>query len=335
MYKTGGLEIAPDTESDILQVDGIDYVVSNKFKTLLRDSFVNWGTFLEIYKKSLPEGVLFEQVVKLLDVKDTENLRDMMVPLVKKIYHLPAEAHMACMLKQFMLYEPVSIALHAIFTTIRTHYEELVEQFIETRNKYIKEHKLKDKLNNLSELNKYWADVNNQHDLESSSLTLLFINPPKGLKNQINFKVKGAPSKPIETFRASLKKFKYPGFCPKVPQERIGQLLNFPIVELTIAIKSMDPDAKFPNYRKLEHDIQKLLAGVPQPPVIKDDIERKDPPKSLTEKIELIKWYVDEILALRKHLLPYGKAYEEYYFNHSKILLEINELIKKEFDKDT
>jgi hypothetical protein len=71
MYKTGGLETTPDTASDILRVDDIDYVVSNKFKTLLRDSFVNWGTFLEIYKKSIPDSVLFEQVVKLLDVEET------------------------------------------------------------------------------------------------------------------------------------------------------------------------------------------------------------------------------------------------------------------------
>lgn len=330
MYKTGGLETTPDTASDILRVDDIDYVVSNKFKTLLRDSFVNWGTFLEIYKKSIPDSVLFEQVVKLLDVKETENLRDVMLPLVKKIYHLPAESHMACMLKQFMLYEPVSIALHAIYTTIKSHYEELIEKFINTRNKYITDHKLRDSLNNLEELTKYWADLNNQYDLDTSSLLLLFMNPPKGLKNQMHFKVKGAPSKPIEAFKNALKKFKYPGFCPKVPQERIAQLLNFPVVECTKAILSMDPNAKFPNYEKLEAAMSKLISSAPEPPAVKDTYTRNTPPKNLTEKIELVKWYVDEILALRKSLLPYGKAYEEYYFNHAKILLEVNELVKKE-----
>ena len=41
MYKIGGLE--PSTEeSKTLDVDGIKYVVSDKFKSMLRDSFIDW-----------------------------------------------------------------------------------------------------------------------------------------------------------------------------------------------------------------------------------------------------------------------------------------------------
>lgn len=333
MYKTGGLEVTPDESADVIRIDDIDYIVSDKFKALLRDSFVNWGTFLEIYKKSIPDSVLFDQVIKLLDVKETENLRDVMLPLVKKIYSLPAESHMASMLKQFMLYEPVSIALHAVFTTIKTHYESLVEKFIIARNRYITFNKLRDKPNDLDELIKYWADLNNQYDLDTSSLLLLFINPPKGLKSQLHFSVSGTPSKAIEAFKSAVKKFKYAGFCPKVPQERVAKLLEFPVTEVVAAIKSLDPSAKFPNYAKLEKIIEERLQTAPKKPVIEDKYTRESPPADIKDKIELVKWYVDEILSLRKSLLPYGKAYEEYYFNHAKILVELNDIIKAELNK--
>lgn len=331
MYKTGGLETTPDKPSDILRVDDVDYIVSDKFKTLLRDSFVDWGTFLDIYKKNISDSIMFEQVIKLLDVKETENLRDVMIPLVKKIYNLPAESHMSCMLKQFMLYEPVSIALHAVFTTIKLHYEYLIETFIKARNTYITTNKTKDKLNDLDTLMKFWADLNNQYDLDTSSLLLLFINPPKGLKNELHYKLKGTHEKTMESLKSAMKKFRYPGFCPKVPQERLAKLLEFPVIEITKAIKALDPDAKFPNYEFLEKTIRDKLSNVVAKPVVKDTYERKTPPKDLG-KIDLVRWYVDEILSLRKSLLPYGKAYEEYYSNHAKILTEINDIIKAEFN---
>lgn len=328
MYKTGGLEITSD-KSDVLRVDGVDYIVSDKFKSLLRNSFVDWGTFLEIYNKTISDSVLFEQVVKLLDVKDTENLRDVMLPLVKKIYSLPAEAHMASMLKQFMLYEPVSIALHAVFTTIKIHYESLIEKFIIARNRYITFKNLKDKPNDINELLKYWTDLNNQYDLDTTSLILLFVSPPKGLKSQMHFKVHGAPSKIVETFKAALKKFKYPGFCPKVPQERLAGLISFPVVEAIAAIKSLDPDAKFPDYTNLEKIMKEKISTVSPKPIVKDTYTRSKPPADIKDKLELVKWYVEEILALRKSLLKYGKAYEEYYSNHAKILIELNDILRR------
>ena len=136
MYKTGGLEPS-DKKSTTLSINDINYVISDRFRSMLRDSLIDWGTFLEVYHDNISYTLLFDQMVKLLNIKENENLREFMIPLIKKIYHLPAEAHLACMLKQFMVHEPISLTIHSLFTTIKLHYEYIVELFINVRNKYI------------------------------------------------------------------------------------------------------------------------------------------------------------------------------------------------------
>ena len=331
MYRIGGLE--PNTnDSKILPIDGTNYIVSDKFRTMLRDSFIDWGTFLEIYHDNLTYANLFDQMVRLLNIKENENLREFMIPIIKKIYHLPAKAHMACMLKQFMLYEPVSIAIHSLFTTIKLHYESILEHFLRARNSYILLHETKDAVNDIEALEKYWEDMNAQYSLESSSPKLLFLNPPKGMKSRLNFAVTG--DKKIELviskLRDAVKKFKYLGFCPKVPHTRLKALLEFPINAFIDAIKLLDPEAKFPNYQFVEKEIAKNMILMPNKPVIPDDIKRESPP-DITDNIALAKWYIDAILDLRKNLLKYGNAYEEYYAEQAKILSDINEIVKKEF----
>jgi hypothetical protein len=328
MYKTGGLEPSED-KPETLSIEGINYVVSDKFKTMLRDSFIDWGTFLEIYKANMNDSTMFDQIIKLLNVKDNENLRDTMLPLVKKIYQLPASAHMICMVKQFMIYEPVSMAAHALFTAIKKHFEEIVERYIAARNKYINLQDTKDKVNDINELVKYWSEMNISYNLDTSSVILLFINPPQGIKSELHIKIKGIPESSM--LKRAIKHFHYPGFCPKVPHKRLAGLLTFPVNEFIKTIKKIDPEAKFPNYTLLEKRTKEILHTLGDKPEIPDDYKRQQPPKDITEKIELIKWYVDEILNLRKSLLKYGREYEKYYANHAKILTDLTDIIKTEF----
>lgn len=325
MYKTGGLE-PTGNPAEIMSIDGLDYVVSDKFKMMLRDSLIDWGTFLEIYNDNLDFATLYDQMVKLLNVKENENLREMFIPLVKKIYHLDANAHMACMLKQFMIYEPVSIAVSSLFTTIKLHYESLVLRFLHARNKYILTNNLPDKTNNIDELLSSWSDMNEQYGLESSSIILLFLNPPKNIKNNLHLTIK---SKKLD-LKSSIRKFHYPGFCPKVPHERLKKLMEFPVSAFCSAIKSIDPDAKFPNYARLEKITAEHLSKIPSKPKIQDTYERKKAPE-LEDKIQLAKWYIDEIFNLRKSLADIGKQYEEYYIKKARIISEITDEIKKEF----
>ena len=128
-----------------------------------------------------------------------------------------------------------------------------------------------------------------------------------------------------------VKKFHYLGFCPNVPNIRLNALLEFPVNEFITVIKTLDPDIKFPDYAKLELEVMTELKKMPSFPTIIDDIPRLEPPKELTDNIELAKWYIDAILDLRKNLLKYGTLYEEYYVTQAKIFISITDKIKKEF----
>ena len=238
MYHTGGLEYNDDS-SKTLDIEGVTYVVSDRFKSMLRDSFIDWGTFLEIYHNNLSYTLMYDQMIKLLNIKENENLREFMLPLIKKIYHLPASAHMACMVKQFMIYEPLSVIIHSLFTTIKMHYESIVDKFLQCRNNYISTNNLNDKTNNIPRLKKYWQNMDQQYNLDSSSVTLLFLHPPAGLKSKLNFNITGLESY-IAPLKDAVKQFRYLGFCPKVPQVRLKALLDFPINEFTNAITAMD-----------------------------------------------------------------------------------------------
>jgi hypothetical protein len=329
MYRTGGLEPSDDSKNETLNVSGINYVITDKLKTMLRDSFIDWGTFLEIYHDNLDYTLIFDQMIKLLGVNESENLRELMIPLAEKIYNLPADAHMACMLKQFVVFEPVSIAMHALFTTIKLHYEQIVHRFLHVRNKYILSNNLKDKTNDVDHLKKYWEEMNDQYDLDSSSTTLLFLNPPNGLKSKININVTGLESV-ISKLRDAIKKFHYAGFCPKAPHIRLKALLEFPINEFVSATKKMDKDIIVLNYTKIEKHIAEKMKELPKKPVIKDSIKRQSPPAEMTDKIELAKWYMDAILDLRKELLPQGAQFEEYYTKQARIFVDLNDYLKSQ-----
>ena len=325
-YHIGGLE-TPDDNVKTLEIDGTNYVVSDKFKSMLRNSFIDWGTFLEIYNKHLNVATMFDQMVKLLNIKANENLRESMLPIVEKIYNLPADAHMACMVKQFMVFEPVSVAIHGLFTTIKTHYEYTFEKFLIARNKYILTNELLDETNDMNVLREYWKAAGDHYD--SSSIKLLFMNPPDSLSSGLNFNVKGLEHV-IKPLKKAVKEFKYMGFCPKVPHARMEALLKFPINEFNAAIVMLDPDAKMPNYAELEEQIIACIKNTPKPPKIVDNIERKKIPSSIKGTINITKWYIDNILDLRKQLIEHGIKFEEYYMDHAKIIMEINNILKKE-----
>lgn len=327
MYKTGGLE--PVDSAEIMTVDGIDYVVSDRFRMMLRDSFIDWGAFLDTYNDNLDYATLFDQMVKLLNVKDNDNLREFMIPIVKKIYELPAKAHIVCMSKQFFIYEPVSIAIHSLFTTIKLFYEHIVDLFIITRNRYIDLNNTNDKINNLHDLKKQWSDMNDQYMLDSSSITLLFINPPTGMTSGIHFSVVGK-AEIIKELKVAIRKFHYPGFCPKVPNERLRGLLGFPIETFIKAIKALDNSVEFPNFDKINTLVKDHLDQLPEEPTVPDIPNREVPPEGL-DQISLAKWYIEAILDLRKKLLPYGNKYEEYYVQKARIFTDLTNDIKTEF----
>jgi hypothetical protein len=327
MYCTGGLEY---DSNNVTKLDGIQYVFSNKFKQSLKNVFIEWGTFLDVYKNNIDYVTMYEQINRIINLKNNENIKETMLPVLKKIYHLPASTHMLIMMKQFMLYEPVSIVIKSMFINIKKHYEDIVLLFLKARNKYIINNNTSDKKNDIEKLKQQWEKINDDYDLQTSSIILFFLNPPEEFNNNIELDITGVKTKKLKAY---IKKFTYPGFCPKVPYERLKKLLEFPIERFVKTIKKLDSSIKFPDYNNIEKLIQKKLENLPEKPEINDNVIREEPPAHIKDNIKLCEWYVSQILYLRKYFVKDGIKYEKYYIEHAKKLEEINDMLKHELKK--
>jgi hypothetical protein len=365
MYCTGGLEYDP-SEKKILTIDGVNYVVGDKFKTMLRDAFIDWGTFLELYQSNPDLDLMVEQATKLLNIKPTAEVREFLLPAIARIYTMPLEAHVASMMRQFMVYEPVSMSILSLFMLIKDHFERIVRKFVEVRNQYIKTNKTKDKQNDWNAVLERFEEANQENDLQSSSIILLLLNPPKDLgidRKKISLQIKVRGVQAIDSLQKAIKEFNYRGYCPKVPHERLGALLKFPLKEFCDAILALDPTVKFPDYQKLESRIKEILLKKPAKPALSaqqlKDVKLPDLPENLKpimqeengrfvaqemhreidkqtgqsayhpgttiddKRLTLIKWYVDNLLEMRKKLLSYCKEYENYYIQCAEIIGQI------------
>ena len=71
MYHTGGLEYNDD-DSKTVEIENITYVVSDRFKSMLRDSFIDWGTFLEVYHNNLSYTLMLPEpsIIEPYDVNE-------------------------------------------------------------------------------------------------------------------------------------------------------------------------------------------------------------------------------------------------------------------------
>lgn len=343
-YAVGGLEPNENDRKEVMRVNGVNYLLSEKFKSKLLANIVDWGTFLEIYHDKIDNEIMLNQIIKLLDIKDNNNLREVMIPLLRKIYYLPTTAHIGCMMKQFMIYEPLSVAVHELFTTLKHHYEDLVKIFVQLRNEYIIKNSLPDKLNDFDSQFAIWSEINEQEELESSSIILLLFNGKKGIHFTLS---SGEVSKQCHILKKACQAFHYPGFCPKVPYKRLNLLLKFPVNEFTKTIKMLNPNIVLPQYNVMEKEIQQALNNPPPKPRIHDKFAREEPPKNLLAKLSklkkmnadyaaindaelhIIQWYVTKILELRKSLLNDGKLYESYFIESAKQINVVTDIIKR------
>ena len=319
MYHTGGLESSKHARH--LVINSIDYVTSDKFKMMLRDMFVDWGTFQEVYRGAITTDLLFNQVVKMLDLKDSKN-KDKMLEVVRDIYQMSCVEHMMCIIKQFMLYEPMSTAIHSLFITIKQHFEELVDLYLQLRNTYIKEHMLSDQVT-ADNYTDHLGDLNEKYGPNTSSVLLLYMMHPE---SQLVFTIRGKPSSRV--LAAQLKKYKYAGFCPKVPHERITHLMTFPLNELCSAIMDIDHTVQLPDYPAIEKHLIEELKPIEKPRI--PEKYKRHMPENL-DPTEQVKWYVDEILNLRKSLVPYGHRYEKYFVAQARQIIQTNDYIKVKF----
>lgn len=339
-YKLGGLEkTADDKVRDSVKIDGVEYIVSDRFKSSLRDSIIDWVEYKKFYEKTQNDERLFEHILKLMNVPDIKKLQEEFstanlfkketLSILKKIYNLPLENHLVCLSSQYFLREPMSYAIQFVFLIIKRHFEDIVELFADCRSRYVESAETKNKVQDFEKLLQHWVDTNEQQGYDTSSVILFFLNPPENSVNEIlEIEVEGIPE--TKALAEAIKNFKYPGFCPKVPKERLDKLLEFPIEEFVAAISKLGCDEVLPNYAEIETKINEILEKnkISKPEFKEENYRRAAIPTQL-KGVALITWYTDAILEMRKKLVPYAKKIEDYYTSQAKTFNEIGQYISR------
>jgi hypothetical protein len=307
-----------------IKIGNVNYAFNNKLETMVQNMTYDWNNFLQV-NKTIDYNILFEEVVNLLHIKENEYILPILLTIVKNVYDSPPNIQISSMIKQYGMMEPLSMAIAHLFSILRVEYESIVIAYINTRNSYINKHKLPDKLNDIDELLKNWQELNNLHKINTSSLILYYLNPDEG-DNNLHIEIKKIQSTII--LNREIKNFKYKGFCPKVPHERLIALLNFPVELFINTIKELNPSAKFPDFENIGKTIEQILTKeISKPNIDKDEYVKLSPPNELID-IELIKWYVSAIVNYRKHLLKYSQLYDNYFIEQVKLINEVIDILK-------
>lgn len=333
MYAIGGLE--PDNKiRKKSTINGLTFIVSDRFSSRLRDSIIQWSEFVKYYNKHTNDIEMLEYVAKILNIDKRADLdTTSMLKLVKYIYKLPLKFHLVCLSKQFFLHEPMSYAIRGLFMTIKNHYEHVVKLFVETRNKYINDNKTGDQQNDMAKLIEHWSDVNMQNDYDTSSIVLFFINPPsESTSLDIKFTVKNVKS--TDKLKSAVSKFKYPGFCMFEPKKRLDGLLGFPIEEFSHCLVDLGCKACLPNYGALETHIASILATDKHVAPDANDIktESDESPPDTFDDIAKLRWYVDAILDKRKLLVSTAKKMEIYYMHKAEIFQQVASFLSSKLE---
>lgn len=283
-----------EPENKVL-IGGNNYITGQKFKTLLNHCLLEWEVILEDKKLLEDEDLIFAKGMKLLGLE-----KEFQYSSLKDVYMLSNRKHVIMMMRNFFIYEPLSFAIFQLFNQFKYHFENLIKTFVESQ-----------KEDNWTTLVNTWSNLD-EYSQSSSTILLYFNDKEHGIKM------------PLELAKAA-QKFKYCGFCPKVPNERFVCLIKFPYEEFAKAIERLG--RKCLSYNELFVKMDKKLIFPDEPHIptkkrIKEGIKEWTEDKCMTE-----------IFALRKELTPYCIELENHYIEKAKIIDEVTETIVKPFFK--
>jgi hypothetical protein len=336
-YFIGGID-ADDENLRSLFIGGVERIVGNDFRTHVRDSLIDWGTFLEIYKGVINKELLYNQASQLLYLGRLENYQTKLLPLLRHIYKMPEKAHLAAMTKQFMLEDNLATVVQELFALIKKLFENSITTFIHARNRFIQLNNIDAEKNNIDELYSGWEQANLDYRINSSSHILFFISNPQLIKvDHQEIDLSQDDSIPVfhisagdegKELEEKIRKFEYKGFCPKKARKRLLALLEFPIEEVISLTKKFDPEAEVYDFEKYEKEIGQVLRNKGKIwPEIEEKFEREKEPENL-EELQAIKWNIQKIMELRKKLIPYGQMIENHHLELADNLSKVVQILK-------
>lgn len=334
-----------------LQKYGIDdmkntYEGPERFKYMMRNSLIEWSIFAEQLNESFDYDFVIKKVSDLLDIRNANLVHTPFINILKAIYHLEPEQHIYCMIKQFTIFESKSMSIFLLFNVMKHHFEYIIVKFLHLRNEYAA--RAKRAINDIEKLKDKWEEINSGMDDPTSSTVLYFFNKESedGSYDKIEWEFGATEEQKSlsKELQEAIQNFKYEGFCHKQAGARLVSLLKFPLRIFLKAILSLDSSFELADYDKIAEEIKTIVKEKVPRPEIKVDYTLPEEPNDLLAayeeadkqqktnienhefarlKLKLIRWYMDNIMVIRKRMLPYCEMYEKYYLNSAEIIDKI------------
>lgn len=275
----------------------------------VRGRISNWRTYINVstHTRNMPRVV---GEVTGVDTSDF-SLKDV-VDMYEEMHKMPPAKLLDMVYCTFRVDRYSTLALRTVFMIWKHHLEELVLRFNHLRTRYIKKNGLDDPVNDMTKLK--WKKVDQKHNINSSSRLLLFSLPPKSMDelpggsgawpkhDKFHWRVSdGRVSGLIDDFLSS--DFLYPGFCPRVPVERLKKLMKFPIDKLLKCMQAMGGTVKIDYCMILSEFKEKPPAKKKAKPI---RMKKRPALKQLEKKygvagdVAKIRWHTDEFLSFLK-----------------------------------
>ena len=243
--KVGGVSAVDGGTTEYkLNVDYLDNYLSTKIK--LWDSFNKNYTDKEMRTKkqnlfNLAYDIAPNNLASYKSIVDTYNSHD----LIKTIFN------------DMDILKPIRKTLRHLFMTWKSYIESIIQIFVDNRNE------LDVAKNNFDKMLQIWKDLDDEHEIDTTSFILFFNFPPKNfeLKNvpKIDFSIKS--NSHISAFNKKTKDFYYKGYCDFDIINRWDLLLKFPITELIAANNSISK-TKIPKVNKIYVEMHKTVADI-------------------------------------------------------------------------
>jgi len=256
------------------------------------------------HKKFGSKEYTIKTVNEILMLPEYVDDRRLLTKVLDQIWDAPVEKLFMGIAKSAELEEPVNVARRTLFWKLK----ELIEALLTLYLKHVYGCNVKQVL---AEWKKYVKE--NHIDTSSIILWTLF-----GHKSEIK------PPKVKEQQYVANIRFNYLGYCPNVPNERIGELLNFPVDKL---ISELTKHIKIPvEFTKITQMLEKYVSDFHN-----SDVQscKKNSLKPNKDFYKYIDSFMEGWLSLIDCLNPHLETLERHYIDKAKKMDELNKELEK------
>lgn len=278
--------------------ESIKIIVGENIESLLKTRKFEWET----YETNNNSTFLIKTVNEIFNFPEYIDKEDDIILILDDLFEKSPVEILNALIRSFIIYEPLNYAYKNLFWKIKEFIENLI--ILSYPEKEIKK--------KLLEWEKYVLDT----DTDTSSVILWALYNKQSPFYRENFKY-------------SRSKFKYIGYCPYEPAERICALLQFPLDDYEKYVEEKIKLVKF--HSKIDRilSIEELCDNK-----LSDELSNKSnfnyhmisKTEDNSTNTDIIKKYVEQWLELAEKMKPFLKEKEkEYIFLARTLNLAANE----------